>query len=124
LKEKPMNFKPIGEMSPSTWFGWMVFGAVISNLFLLLIFIFSTMRYEADLTPLLTILIMLCLGWASTFLQPRQRLWKMVLILVVCLLVVSIMVCLLTNFQNSGWIFKNNNPSLYNAIQEFFIGRK
>lgn len=81
------------------------------------------MRYEADLTPLLTILIMLCLGWASTFLQPRQRLWKMVLILVVCLLVVSIMVCLLTNFQNSGWIFKNNNPSLYNAIQEFFIGR-
>jgi F0F1-type ATP synthase assembly protein I len=83
-------------------------------------YIASTMRYEANLAPLLTILVGLVLGWASTKLANRPRPWRMVLFLVGISILISIVIGLLTNFQNGDWLFKNNNPQLYQAIERIF----
>jgi hypothetical protein len=119
-REEPNLIKSFQEQPLSVWLGWMVVGAFISNLSLLSIFIFSTMRYEADLAPLLVILVLFCMGWASNTFRSRPRLWKPILIAVGILTLISIAIGLLTNFQIVDWPFKNNNPRLYQAIEHFF----
>jgi len=123
LTERPSTTLSIQDQPLTTWIGWMAAGAFVHNLGILSIFIYSTMRYEADLTLLLTILIALSVGWASTTFHSRPRLWKTILILVGISILISILVGLLTNFQNGDWIFKNNNPHLYQAIEYFFTGK-
>ncbi len=123
LREKIGFIKSLQEQNLSTWLVWMVSGAFLLNLGFLSIFIYSTMRYEADLTPLLTILFALCVGWAYGALHSRPRLWRTILMLVAITILISILISLFTNFQNGDWIFKNNNPQLYQAIAHFFTGR-
>jgi len=105
------------------WLTWMAGGALLLNLASLSIFIYTTMRYLADVTPLLAILIFLCLGWVSTRLSSRSRIWKVVLVMAGILMLMTVSICLLTNFQNGDWIFKNNNPQLYRVIEHFFTDR-
>jgi hypothetical protein len=123
LQERPAQVLIIKDLPLSTWFGWMVAGALILDLGILSIFIYSTMRYEADLTPLLTILIALCVGWVSTIFHNRPRLWRFFLFLVGTLILISIMISLFSSFQNSNWMFANSNPQLYQAIAHFFSGK-
>jgi hypothetical protein len=123
LKERPATSLSIRDRPLSNWLSWMGIGAVILNLGILSIFIFSTMRYEADLTPLLTILIALSLGWESIIFHSRPRFWRMLLFVVGISMLFSIIIGLLTNFQNGDWIFKNNNPHLYQVIAHLLTGK-
>ncbi len=104
----------------TTWLGWMVTGAIILNLGFLSIFIFSTMRYLADVTPLLTVLLTLCIGWAGTLFFSKPRVWRLILALAGGLILASILISLLTNFQNGNGLFKTGNPQLYQGIERFF----
>lgn len=113
---KPGNFR-------SDWIAWTLTGAVFLNMGILSTFIFSTMRYEADLTPLLTILFFLCAGWASISVHSHNRFWNILLILVGFSILISISISLFTNFQSGDLIFRNYNPKLYLAIARFFTGR-
>jgi hypothetical protein len=115
--------RSLQEPSFYPWISWMVSGAIILNFGTLSIFIFSTMRYEADLAPLLTILVGLCVGWASTTFHFRPRLWRTILLFVGATILISIIISLLANFQNGDYIFMNSNPHLYQAIAHFFTGR-
>lgn len=124
LRKGELDLAKLIQAQPiSTWIAAMVSGAFIFNLGTLSIFIFSTMRYQADLTPLLTILFALCVGWASSSLHSYPRLWRLVLFLIGILILISVIIGLLTNFQNGDWIFKNNNPQLYQSIVHFFTGK-
>jgi hypothetical protein len=87
------------------------------------ILIFSTMRYEADLTPLLTILFFLCAGWASISVHSHNRFWNILLIFAGCSILISISISLFTNFQSGDLIFRNYNPKLYLVIARFFTGK-
>jgi hypothetical protein len=120
LNERPLVPSPILDQPLSTWVGGMVLGAFFCNLGVLTIYIASTMRYEANLTPLLTVLVGLGLGWASIRLHNRPRLWRTVLLFVGISILISILIGLLANFQNGDWIFKNNNPELFQAIENLF----
>jgi len=106
----------------ANWVSWMVIGALMCNLGTILMFISNTMRYEADIAPLLIVLIFICIDWASTFFSSHPRLQRLVLILAGVLCVVSILIGLFVNFQNGDYRFKNNNPELYQAISHFLTG--
>ena len=99
LHERALTSTPIRYQPPSTWVGAMVLGAFLCNLGVLTMYIASTMRYEANLAPLLTVLVGLGVGWASTKLANRPRLWRLVLFFVGISVLISIVIGLLTNFQ-------------------------
>jgi hypothetical protein len=101
----------------------MLTGAVFLNMGILSTFIFSTMRYEADLTPLLTILFFLCAGWVSISVLSHNRLWNVLLIVAGLSILISISISLFTNFQSGDLIFRNYNPKLYLDIARFFTGK-
>lgn len=122
IKERPDALKSDPDQRPAVWLGWMVAGGFLCNLAFLAFFISSTMRYEAEFTPLLTILTLICLGGAATFLRDRPRLLNLVLFLTITLIMVSILIGLLANFQNGEHIFRNSNPALYQAIKGLFPG--
>ena len=78
------------------------------------------MRYEADLLPLLTILLALTLGWMSTHIQVYPHIWRTLLFLVGFSILLAILASLLVSFQNTDYLFKGHNPQLYQAIANFF----
>jgi hypothetical protein len=104
------------------WLVWMLAGAVLFELAFLSIFIFSTMRYLADLTPSLTLLLFLCLGWLSVAISSRPRLWRSILVLVSILIFISIIISLFSSFQSGDYLFQSGNPALYKTIRHFFSG--
>jgi hypothetical protein len=101
----------------------MVTGALLATLSTLLVFILSIMRYEADLVPMLTVLIALILWRALDFLNGHPWISRMTLLLVLALGLASILLGLLINFQNVDERFLLNNPELYQAIARFFMGK-
>jgi hypothetical protein len=122
LKErsvKPAN--PVHPLLP--WTFWMIAGAVLCNLGSLTIFISSTMRYLADVVPLMTILVGLCVWWGLDFLNRRPGLQRLLLVIVFVLGLVSVLIALFVNFHVSGQRFETNNPHLYRVIAQFFMGK-
>jgi hypothetical protein len=123
LNERAMPMKR--QVHPlSGWVWWMVGGSILLSLGSLSIFIMTTMRYEADLIPLMTVFTALAL-WQlldSCRARPRLRRWLFLLVLVAGL--ASILIGLLVNFQNGDKRFAANNPQLYQAIAHFFSGRE
>ena len=123
LHEQPVRLVKLREWPVSTWAGWMAAGGVVCNLAVLTLFVTTSMRYEADVTVLLTVLIGICIGWTTAFLNARPRLQKSFLWVSAALCILSIIISLLINFQNVGNIFVKSNPQLYSAIAHFFNGR-
>ena len=123
IAPEPVPARSSGDQPIPSWLGWMVGGALLWNLAFLATFIYSAMRYLADITPLLTILIIICLGLTAQSLRPRARIWWLILVLLAISLVISILFSLLANFQNMDYIFMNNNPHLYRAIAHFITNK-
>jgi hypothetical protein len=123
LKERSSEYLLNPSYSKPNLIAGMMTGAVLLNLGVLSIFIFSTMRYEADLTPLLAALFFMCAGWVSISFSSRPRAWNFVLIIGGIAIITTVGIGLLTNFQNGDMIFRNNNPALYQEIDHFFTGK-
>jgi hypothetical protein len=86
----------------------------------LLVFISTSMRYLADITPMLSILSALGFWWAARFFQTRPAVRKWLALAAVILVLISITISLLVNFTNGDKRFVTNNPALYDAIARFF----
>ena len=98
----------------------MVGGGALCSLTALSVFIMTTMRYEADLTPLLTVFTALALWWTVDYLRSHPGAARLVLLLAAVLVFVSLAISLLANFQNSEKRFPTNNPELYSTLAHFF----
>lgn len=105
------------------WAWWMIAGATLLNLGSLLVFISSTMRYLADVAPLMTVLTGLCIWWGLDFLHQRPGLQRLLLAAVVVLGLMSVWIGLFINFRVGDQRFETNNPHLYRAIAQFFMGK-
>jgi hypothetical protein len=105
-----------------SWSWWMVCGALLCSLGVLLVFISSSMRYLADVVPLAGLLSAICLWWAGDFLQEHPGSRGFILGIAAILGLASILIGLLANFQNGDRRFLANNPELYQAIARFFTG--
>ncbi len=122
LKEqRPSVSPPVDPLSGWVWA--MLGGALLASTGFLSIFIMTTMRYEADLVPLMTGLAALSLWWALDWLKARPNLRRLLQIAVLLLGLAAIATGLLVNFQNGDKRFETNNPALYYAIAHFFNAR-
>jgi len=122
-----LNRRSVEQANPAhpllPWIYWLIAGAVLCNLGSLSIFISSTMRYLADVVPLMTILTSLCVWWGLDFFRERSGARRLLLVVVFALGLVSVLIALFVNFHVSGQRFEANNPHLYRAIAQFFMGK-
>ena len=102
------------------WVWWILAGALLCSLASLLLFISSSMRYLADIAPLLTLLSAMGLWWSLDFFRSRPAASRVLLLLAVLLCLASILISLFANFKNGDKRFETNNPALYHAIAQFF----
>lgn len=123
VKEQP-GIKSKPEYPLLSWYWWMITGAVLCNLGSLLLFISSTMRYLADVVPLMTILSGLCVWWGLNFLKHRPGYRRLLLVMVVILGIASIFIGLLVSFRVGDRRFEAINPQLYAGIVRFFAGKQ
>jgi hypothetical protein len=98
----------------------MIAGATLCNLGALLVFISSTMRYLADVVPLLTVVVGLFIWWSLDFFRQRPGWRRLILIVFVVLGLVSVLTGLFVNFHAGDYRFEANNPHLYEEIARFF----
>ncbi len=106
-----------------TWGWWMIAGAALLNLVSLSVFISSTMRYLADVVPLLTILTGLCLWQELDTLRQKPGFRRLLLAIALILGLASILISLFVNFHVGDNRFEANNPHLYWNIARFFTGK-
>jgi 4-amino-4-deoxy-L-arabinose transferase-like glycosyltransferase len=119
LNERPPAARP---HTASTWL-WVWLAGGFACLFApLLLFTTNSMRYLADVVPLLVLLA--ALGWWKGLLYvQRQPVWRGFLSLaVLILIVVSIGMSLLVAFGVGDKRFEANNPALYFQLAHFFLG--
>ncbi len=103
-----------------TWLWGMVIGGVLCLFLPLLVFISSSMRYLADVTPLLVLLSALGFWWGLAFFQEHPMLRTALVMAAWGLVLLSILLSLLANLTNGDKRFEANNPALYYAIANFF----
>ena len=121
LKEKPGTVpQPQKDQHTFRWVWAMVGGATFCSLTALMVFIMTTMRYEADLTPLMTVFTALGLWWAMGALRSHPGAGRLLLLLASVLIFLSLAISLFANFQNTEKRFPTNNPELYSAVAHFF----
>lgn len=102
------------------WLWALTWGGLLALFAPLLVFISTSMRYLADVTPMLALLSALGLWWGLR--ACRAHPWRRggLILLALALLLVSIAIGLLLNFTNGDQRFAANNPALYQAIAHFF----
>jgi len=113
----PVQLLPTHPLLARVW--WLLAGAVVFNFGLLLVFITSTMRYLADVAPLLTLLAGLCLWWALCYLGKPG--WKRLLLaLFIILGLASIFIGMIASLHIVEQRFETNNPALFHTVAHFF----
>jgi hypothetical protein len=123
VNERTINApEPKNPLLPWVW--WMIAGAVCCNLGSLLVFISSTMRYLADVVPILTVLTAMCVWQEFDFMLERPKLRRLLMVIVIGLGLASVLIGLFVNFNVSDQRFATINPHLYNAIARFFTGKR
>jgi hypothetical protein len=118
------NTTPTASIHPLLpWVCWFVAGALLVSLFSLSFFISSTMRYLADLVPLLTVLSGLSLWSALEFLRERPGWRRLLQAALLVLALLSLIIGLFASFRVSGQRFESSNPALIHALARFFTGQ-
>jgi hypothetical protein len=95
-------------------------GAALINTALLLVFISSSMRYLNDAYFMLFLLAAYGFWWGWQGLR-RSTTWRIIFLTAFLLLVIaSLAIGMLGNFQNGDKLFEANNPDLYRRLAGFF----
>ena len=102
------------------WLAGLCLGGVLAAFAPVLIYIFSTMRYLADVTPLLAMSGFCGWNWTSAQLKDRPY-WRLVLDLIATVLILaSLAIGLLAVLQSPEQRLLAHNPQLYAQIAKFF----
>ncbi len=118
-----LNLKPLEKNFPAAEdaLGWgLMVGGSLFLFSVLLVFNATTFRYMADVLPMLTLLVALCLGWGLKFLEKWRIIRQGLLVIAVFLLITSVVIGLLTGFTAGDAPFEIRNPVLFRSIQNFF----
>ena len=115
--ETSQKIDPASEVS-LTWI--MLAGGSVFLFAFLLVFISTSLRYLADVIPILTLLTALCVGWGLAFLEKWPVVRLGLFVLVFLLLAISVLIGLLSSFTAGDVPFAIRNPSLFFRLQNFF----
>ncbi len=120
---RPSFFRRLRSQPFSTWLGWMVTGRNRSEYGIFIDLYFQHYAISGGCYTADNHITRLMPGMEGNTLSSRPRVWKLLLTLVGVLILASILISLLTNFQNADWLFKTGNPQLYQTIEQFFTGK-
>jgi hypothetical protein len=95
---------------------WSLAGGACLIFASILIFISNSMRYQADVLPLLVLLSALGLWWGLKITRAFPFWRRCLLVLCLALGVLTVSFSLLANFQNGDRRFEAINPKLYSAL--------
>lgn len=111
-----------GKPNLLAWFGISLLGYFFIQLFILLIFINSAMRYLVDVMPVLAMLSVIFVGsYLHTFVQkPYQA--RLVAFLWITASALTVLAGFLIGFTGDKNNFLNHNPQLYYMLLEWFRG--
>lgn len=109
-----------GADSLFTWFGWTLFAYVLIQLFILLIFINSAMRYLVDISPALIVLSAMFVGYYVKKIDTRPYLVKTIAALWIIATSLTVLAGFLIGFTGDKNNFLNQNPALYYQLYEWF----
>jgi hypothetical protein len=105
-----------------SWFGFSMFGYGAIQTFLLLIFIFSSIRYLLDISPALIVLSTVFVGYYVQFVEKKPYLLKMVSYAWILASLLTVISGFFIGFTGEGDNFLNQNPRLYYQLFNWFSG--
>ncbi|MCZ2121071.1 MAG: hypothetical protein LC108_02265 [Anaerolineales bacterium] len=103
-----------------SWFGFTLLAYTLIQLFILLIFINSAMRYLADVAPALIILSAMFVGYYVKAVDTNWLLRRAIAWLWVAASALTVIFGLLIGFTGDKNNFLNQNPALYYLLSEWF----
>lgn len=111
------------ENTPSnlfSWFGFSLFMYVLIQLFVLLIFISSAMRYLVDISPAFIVLSTMVIAYYIRAVDSNPTLVKIIASLWVIASLLTVISGFLIGFTGDKNNFLNQNPALYYQLFEWF----
>lgn len=121
LKETALPRREATTEYKTTWV--MLLGGSIMVFSPLMIFISASMRYLADVLPMLTLLTAFSLWWGLDFFEQRPRWRGFLVFLALVLFTAGICFGIFGNFITGDNLIEMRNPELYRKLQEFFSER-
>lgn len=118
-----ISHKALKENNPSSlfsWFGISLFAYILIQLFILLIFINSAMRYLVDISPALIILSTMFVGYYVKAIDTNPMMVKITAFIWIIVSLLTITFGFLIGFTGDKNNFLNQNPALYNQLFEWF----
>ena len=106
--------------SQLSWFGFSMLGYSAIQMLLLLIFIYSSIRYLMDIFPSLIVLSTMFVGYYAQSVEKKSYLLKMVSYAWILASLLTVVSGFFINFTAEENIFLNQNPQLYYQLFEWF----
>jgi len=103
-----------------SWFGFSVVGYSVIQMFTLLIYIFSSIRYTLDISPALVILSTMFAGYYAQSVEKKPYLLKMVSYVWILASLLTVVSGFFIGFTGEGNNFLNHNPQLYYKLFDWF----
>ena len=102
------------------WFGFALFGSICIQLFILLIFVSSSLRYLFDITPALIVLSTMFVGYQIQSFENKPYAIKTILYLWLLTSALTVIAGFLIGFTGSQNNFLNKNPETYYQLFGWF----
>ncbi len=102
------------------WFGFSVLGYSVIQIFTLLIFIFSSIRYTLDICPALIVLSTMFVGYYAQSVEKKSYLLRMVSYVWILASLLTVILGFFIGFTGEGNNFLRHNPQLYYKLFEWF----
>jgi branched-subunit amino acid ABC-type transport system permease component len=103
-----------------SWFAFLLSVYVLVQMFILLIFINSAMRYLVDVSPALIVLSTIFLGYYLQRVDRNPYLRKAIAFLWILASALTVLAGFLIGFTGDKNNFLNQNPRLYYQLMEWF----
>jgi hypothetical protein len=104
------------------WSGFSMLGYVVIQMFILLVFINSAMRYLLDISPVLIVLSTMFIGCYTQSVEKNPYFIKMVPYAWILASLLTVVSGFFVGFTGDKNIFLNQNPQLYYQLFEWFGG--
>lgn len=103
-----------------SWFTFSIFVYVVIQIFILLTFLYSAMRYLFDFSPALIVLSTMLVGYYVQVIDNKSYLVKIVTFLWILSSILTVCAGFLIGFTGDKNNFLNQNPAIYYQLYEWF----
>lgn len=118
IKEEPANSQKTTAPSLPLWLWIILIGGTAVSFVVTILFVMMTMRYLCDFVPMLLLLAATLAMFDIERLKGQIWQRRLLLAALIILSLVSVIIGLLINFNNSDLRFQNINPALFEQLSQ------